>query len=83
MCFRKVHVNVDTALGSVAVVFKFQAVMVLIRRIIGRCQRGKSQSRALEVDEGLQCCSRLGRLDQRYVSQNFVAMQTTGTIDIS
>ncbi len=73
--------NVDTALGGVAVVFEFQAVMVLIRRIIlRRCQRGKPQSRALEVDEGLQCCSRLRRLDQRNVSQNSVAMQTTGTI---
>lgn len=32
--FRKVDVHVDAALGGVAVVFEFEAVMVLIRRII-------------------------------------------------
>lgn len=57
--------HVDAALGCIAVVFEFKAVMVMrffVCWVIGGCdgEWRETKSRTFEVDERLQCCCRLG-----------------------
>jgi hypothetical protein len=57
--------DVDAALGCVAVEFEFETVVVVgfgMRGVVGGRQGRETESGALEVDEGLQCRGGLGIL---------------------
>lgn len=57
---REKDVDVDATFGCIAVVFEFEAVVVVVRirgisRIVGS-ERGKTDSWTFQVYEGLKCC---------------------------